>query len=81
MSRWRFSALTLGFFDVAICGRRPASYAHRFQCPNAGLLRCGLELRVGMTRSRSFSALTLGFFDVANQLPGGVGHADVVSVP
>ena len=38
----RFSALTLGFFDVAAAQRVLAEALRQFQCPNAGLLRCGV---------------------------------------
>ena len=37
-----FSALTLGFFDVAHKLRVLWNHDAWFQCPNAGLLRCGL---------------------------------------
>ncbi len=39
--------------------------SNRFQCPNAGLLRCGLHAQAVALAERGFSALTLGFFDVA----------------
>ncbi len=56
-----FSALTLGFFDVA----RPAVdgrvHMDQFQCPNAGLLRCGrLRLRPGFFRQRQFQCPNAG---------------------
>ena len=60
-----FSALTLGFFDVATAYGMTELYAHAFQCPNAGLLRCGPSSCRVCRRIRRFSALTLGFFDVA----------------
>ena len=62
----RFSALTLGFFDVADIAKYARHYTTLFQCPNAGLLRCGSAVPGDVHGlSRGFSALTLGFFDVA----------------
>ena len=43
---FRFSALTLGFFDVARLAQLDRDIAGEFQCPNAGLLRCGSTCRV-----------------------------------
>ena len=89
LSSWRlapftasFSALTLGFFDVADLLALGGLLLGTFQCPNAGLLRCGFS---NTSRSRwddsRFSALTLGFFDVASSF-GQNGLDDVqVSVP
>ena len=39
----RFSALTLGFFDVARATGVLQFRHTSFQCPNAGLLRCGIK--------------------------------------
>ena len=42
--------------------------AFEFQCPNAGLLRCGNGSGDYLRRYQGcFSALTLGFFDVAGR--------------
>ena len=60
-----FSALTLGFFDVARLLARRDEVVFQFQCPNAGLLRCGQTGSMSLGESTCFSALTLGFFDVA----------------
>ena len=63
-----FSALTLGFFDVARRAKTDITAFIAFQCPNAGLLRCGGGFSWLLLELRRFSALTLGFFDVARCL-------------
>ena len=76
-----FSALTLGFFDVAVKMWIPRDHTCKFQCPNAGLLRCGLTIEAPNQQFKEFQCPNAGLLrcGVDDSIPPALIEA--VSVP